>query len=230
MIKNLPKLISKDIIKEYKKLSVALVCDAMTELEVINNGCMVPEMKPIHQEMFMIGTALTVETSGGDNLAVHLASYQNVHDGYVMVVDGKGFRERAYVGELIASASLATGYAGIVVDGYTRDRKECVEIGLPIFSLGLVPAGPFRKSLGKTNESICCGGVTVNPGDLIFGDGDGVCVVPAALVEKVLEIAIKKQSYENERFAVAKAYIKAKENGAELPQIAPSWALEYMKK
>ena len=74
-----------------------------------------------------------------------------------------------------------------------------------------------------------CGGVKVEPGDLVVGDSDGVCVIPREYIETVLAEAEKKQAYEDKRNETIAAYKKARAEGSELPQLAPQWVLDMLK-
>lgn len=223
---NFPERIAPSLIERAKKLSTTQLCDGMKELHIPVSGCMCPAIKPVDPSMKVIGTAVTVETSNGDNLPIHLAAYLDNSDGYVMVIDGKGYMERAYLGDLIMSAAQAVGYEGIVIDGCARDRSGNIAIGFPVFCRGLTPSGPVKQNIGAVNEPIICGGVRVKPGDLVMGDDDGVCVVPYSQLEAVLEKAEAKLRYEEKRVKVISEYKNAKTNGLPLPQLAPAWVLE----
>ena len=91
-----------------------------------------------------------------------------------------------------------------------------------------MPAGPVKDKLGKINDSIHCGGILVNPGDLVCGDDDGVCVVPRDMIEDVLKEAEEKQAYENNRDIEIADYMQKKKNGEPLPRLAPKWMDEFM--
>ena len=225
-----PDLIEKELIDRAGKLSTALLCDGMRELGAAKSYCLDATIKPICPSMKVVGTAATVETNDGDNFPIHVATYAVPQDGYVMVVDGKGFKDRCYMGDLIMGAAQAAGYLGAVIDGYTRDRDGNIGLGFPVFSRGLMPAGPTKKGPGKINEPIVCGGVEITPGDLVVGDCDGVCIVPRRHLEQVLEKAEKKLAYEQERGKAIEAYRKAKVSGAPLPQLAPQWVLDMIIK
>jgi regulator of RNase E activity RraA len=93
-----------------------------------------------------------------------------------------------------------------------------------------MPAGPHKKNPGKINVPIMCGGVNVQPGDLIAGDCDGVCVVPHARIAETLEKAEEKLIYEKKRKEAIQAYIDAKASGLPLPQLAPQWVLDMLNK
>lgn len=231
MIKPCAELIDDKLIERAKKLGVALLCDGAkaAKLDLCNCGCMEASIMPTARGMTMVGTAMTVETSEGDNFPIHVASYSVPSAGYVMVIDGKGYEGKAYFGDLIMGACQAVGFEGMVIDGYTRDRDGNVELGFPVYSKGFMPNGPVKKNEGCINTVIQCGGVTVTPGDLIVGDSDGVCAIPREYIGIVLEKAEEKLAYENKRNETIAQYRKAKANGTELPQLAPQWVLDMLK-
>ena len=230
MIHDFPELINEKLLERARKLSVAQLCDGMKELNIPKSGCMRYDINAIHPSMKVVGTAMTVETDNGDNFPIHVATYSIPCAGYVMVIDGKGHTEKAYLGDLIMGAAKAAGYAGVVIDGCTRDRDGNVALNFPVFSKGLMPAGPIKKDPGNVNGKIVCGGIEVNPGDLIAGDHDGVCVVPRGKIEEVLVQAEKKGDYEKKRNETIKAYNDAKANGKPLPELAPQWVLDMLAK
>ena len=127
-------------------------------------------------------------------------------------------------------ACQAAGFAGMVVDGYSRDRDGNIELGFPVFSRGFMPRGPIKKEEGNINTVIECGGVKVAPGDLVMGDSDGVCVIPKEYIDVVLAEAEKKLAYEDKRTETIAQYRKAKTEGGELPQLAPQWVLDMLNK
>ena len=228
MNNNFPDLINCEIIKRTSGLSTTLLCDGMNDLNLSVGGCMFPSIKAIDSSMKVIGTVVTVETSEGNNFPIHLATYQIPAEGYVMVIDGKGYNDRAYFGDLIMGAAQTSGYLGMIVDGYTRDYIGNIKLEFPVFSRGLMAKGPIKANCGIINGDIICGGVHVRPGDLVMGDSDGVCVVPREYIENVLEKAEQKQVYEGKRLEVIELYRKAKNDGTILPQITPQWVLDML--
>lgn len=220
-----------EIIERARKMNVPLLLDGVKAagIDIPGGCCMDMEINPVERGMAVVGTALTVETDSGDNFPIHVASYSFDAEGYVMVIDGKNCRERAYFGDLIMGACQAVGFEGMVIDGATRDRDGNIALGFPVFSRGFMPRGPIKKKEGNINTPIFCGGVRVCPGDLVVGDSDGVCVIPAEYIETVLAEAEKKQAYEEKRTQTIAAYRTAKQNGTKLPQLAPQWVLDMMK-
>lgn len=230
MIKPCAPLLDSAIIERVKKLNVPLLLDGVkaAKLDILNEGCMDAAINPVERGMFVAGTALTIETCDGDNFPIHVASYSQPGDGYVMVIDGKGYEKRSYLGDLIMGACQAAGFEGIVIDGYTRDKDGNIELGFPVYSRGSMPRGPIKKNEGNINTPIMCAGVKVNPGDLVVGDSDGVCVIPKEHIETVLAEAEKKLEYETNREKTIAAYREARKNGTELPVLAPKWVLDML--
>ncbi|GAA4860370.1 diguanylate cyclase [Paenibacillus vulneris] len=188
-----PPLLSEDIIKRAKLLNTTLLSDVMGCA-----GAMDYAIKPVASGMKVFGTAMTVSLRPGDNLFLHKAISIG-QKGYVLVADGKGHVANAYLGELMAEAAKTLGLEGIVIDGAVRDREALCELNLPIFCKGFVPNGPHKDGPGTLNTPVSCGGVAVQPGDLIVGDDDGVVVVPRDMIESVLGLAEKKADYEEKR-------------------------------
>ncbi|MEW9674566.1 RraA family protein, partial [Ammoniphilus sp. 3BR4] len=166
-----------------KRLNTTLLTDALG-----CTGSMDYRIKPVAAGMKVVGTAMTVSLRPGDNLFLHQAIHSG-KEGYVLVADGKGHTENAYLGELMAGAAKALGLEGIVIDGLVRDKEALTELNFPIFAKGFIPNGPLKDGPGELNAPISCGGVPVQPGDLIFGDEDGVIVVPREKIEEAIEKA-----------------------------------------
>ena len=220
-------LLPDDILDRARKLGSALLADGMKGLGVLNDGSMLSTINPVDVSMKVVGTAFTIESADGDNLPIHLGM-KLLQDGYVMVIDGKGYEGKAYFGDLMARQSMAMGAVAMVVDGCVRDREELIELGLPVYTRGYMQRGPGKKSPGRINCPIMCGGVHVQPGDLVIGDCDGVTVVPKEKIEEALAAAEKKDAYEHERRATIAAYLKAKAKGETPASLSPAWVDEQL--
>lgn len=217
-------LLSQQIIVRANKLNTTLISDALG-----CTGSMDYKIKPVSAGMKVVGTALTVDLRAGDNLFLHQGIYCG-GEGYVLVADGKGHTENAYLGELMAGAAKAIGLEGIVIDGLVRDKEMLSEIGLPIFAKGFIPNGPFKDGPGGINIPISCAGVTVCPGDLIVGDDDGVVVVPKEKIEDVLVKAEAKLKYEEKRMKTISDYEENRKQGnPDRIDLAPEWLAEKIK-
>lgn len=137
-------------------------------------------IRPLHHgQRRAIGQALTVRCLPGDNLTVHLA-LRMVQDGDVLVIDAHG--DRTFCGTGAGSLVLPTrrGLRGIVTDGVWRDLTETESLGVPILARGVSPVSPPKNRIGEINVPISCGGVIVQPGDLIVADAEGTVVIPSA--------------------------------------------------
>ena len=97
--------------------------------------------------------------------------------GDVVVVDTSGSDRNAVFGDLIANKALHRGIAGFVIDGLIRDLDGVKETGLPVYARGVTSFGPLHRGPGELNYTISCGGIVVNPGDIISADTSGVVVV-----------------------------------------------------
>ena len=223
----LPPLIPQELIERASKLSSANLCDGMKKVGILKGHNMDPSIKPVADFMKTVGTACTVETKDGDNLPIHVAIY-SCQPGYVIVVSGKAYEGSAYMGDLMGGAADAIGGNGIVVDGYERDKVGLTENGMPIFSRGFRPYSPAKKGPGGLNIPVECGGVNVQPGDLILGDYDGVVCIPRDQIEAVLVAAEEKIAYEDKRVTAIENYKVCRKNGEPLPDLTPGWVKDML--
>ena len=161
-------------------------------------GTLGGRIQPLARTMKVAGPAFTVEVRPGDNLMIH-AALCLAQPGDVIVVDGKGDLSCALTGALMAAHAEKAGIAGFVIDGAVRDTDECARGSFPIFAAGANPNGPLKNSGGRINWPISVAGTTVNPGDLIVGDADGVVVLPRELAAGIVAGAQAKVDAEAER-------------------------------
>ena len=217
-----PELLPAEVRARAEKLEPVLVSDGMKGTDIPGEGTMDAEIMPVDPSMKIVATAITVNTCNGDNFPIHYATY-TTPPGYVMVIDGNDFTRKAYLGDLIAGAAKAVGFKGIVIDGYVRDYEGLKELGLPIFCKGFMQAGPIKKGPGQVNVPIHCGGVSVEPGDLVVAGADGVSVVPRARIDEILTNAEAKQRLDLAMQANIDAYNEAVSRGEEPPKLMPAW-------
>jgi RraA family protein len=169
-----------------------------TLLADVGAFAMASRIHPVDAESRVYGPALTVSVPPGDNLAIHLALTLG-RPGDVLIVDGQGYTERALMGGIMCTQAKATGFAGVIVDGAIRDQLELKKLGLPVFAAASHPAGPTKKGDGAVLHAVVCAGAPVAPGDWIFGDADGVAVLPAARKGELLAKARAKFEREQAR-------------------------------
>jgi RraA family protein len=141
----------------------------------------------------LIGPACTVKVFPGDNLMVHKA-LDVAQPGDVVVVDAGASRMNAALGDLISTKAKHRGIAGFVVDGYVRDLPDILKLDFPIFARGTTSIGPLHRGPGEINYPICCGGVVVNPGDIVVADAFGVVLIPRDNAEDVIERLFVQQA------------------------------------
>lgn len=169
------------------------VADVMGRFGAVGQG-----VHPINgDDVYLVGTAVTVKTHPSDNLMVHKA-LDLAKPGDAIVVDAGGDMAHAILGELMCTYARSRGVVGFVVDGPVRDGASIRKMGYPVFAKGLSPRGPYKEGPGEINVPISCGGTTVCPGDVIVGDADGAVVVPKESAAEVLEKATAVQREEEE--------------------------------
>ncbi len=188
-----PELLPANLIEEAKQFSTTLLCDAMSGF-----GAMDYRIKPIVPGMKVAGTAFTVNLKAGTALAV-IAAVALASKGHVLVISSKGDAANAVFGDLMAQTAIKSGVEGVVIDGLVRDIAQLKQYSLPLFALGAAPAAAVKDGPGQINSPAACGGITVNPGDLIVGDDDGVVVVPRDRIDDVFAAARAKEAAECKR-------------------------------
>ena len=180
---------------------------ASNTADVMNRNCgMHPRIKLVSspKEQMMVGPAYTVKTRAGDNLALH-AALNYVGEGDVIVVSNEEDEYRALIGEvMMAYLKFTKKIAGIVVDGPIRDIDEISKWDFPVYCTGTNPGGPYKEGPGEINVPIACGGVSVNPGDIILGDPDGVIVIPRKDAATVLADAKAFQAKDEAKLKASK--------------------------
>lgn len=181
-----------DVIEQAEYIPPSVASDAMERL-----GSMVSAIGPISEPVSMAGSAITVDCMVGDNIMAHKA-ISLAEPGDVIVINAKSHDDTAVWGDLMSHAAEMKGLTGVVVDGAIRDVGESRERDLPVFFRESVPAGPHKGWGGRINSSIQCGGVSVEPGDLVLGDEDGVVVVPRSEAESVIEQSQTRLAKEKE--------------------------------
>lgn len=171
---------SPDVIAAYAKLSPNELCDVL-ELSCVMRYA----IHPLWEGMPRIaGPAFTIRTGRHDNLMFHASIYL-ARPGDVIVVEA-GDDEMAVAGGNVCAIAQRNGVVGLVVDGVIRDVVESREHRFPLFARGASPIPAKRVGEGGMNVQIRCGGVVVNPGDVIVADEEGIVVIPRARAEDVL--------------------------------------------
>jgi regulator of RNase E activity RraA len=187
--------VSPALVERARAYQSAILCDVGGRRGTLNS-----RIQALNPSMKLAGPAFTVEVRPGDNLMFHVA-LAVAKPGDVIVVDGKGDHTCALVGELMVAQARAAGLAGFVIDAASRDSETLSAGAFPIFSAGRNPCGPTKGLPGTLGRPISVGGVSVQPGDLVVGDADGVVIVPREQVQAVLDAADAKIAAEQQRLA-----------------------------
>lgn len=191
--------VSPEIVEQASKFPASILADVAGR-----RGALSGRIAPLAPTMRFAGPALTVEVRPGDNLMIH-AAMAIAKPGDVILVDGKGDVSSALFGEIMSHQCMALGIAAMVLDGAARDGESIREMGFPVYAAGLNPNGPTKFVPGRINHPISIGGVTINPGDLVVGDGDGVTVIERDKAEAMLSLAEAKVAAETKRIAEIKS-------------------------
>lgn len=178
--------VPRELLERIAKYTAPELCDG----ELVYNA-MDYHIKPRTSTKKIVGQAVTLKLTLGDSLLVTKA-ISMCKPGDVLVIDGRGSGNNALWGDHRSLISKKLGLSGVVMDGAFRDIESCEEIGFPIFSRAITAGSSTKNSNGEINVPISCGGVPVNPGDIIVGDRNGVAVVPPEYAEQIMEAAQKK--------------------------------------
>jgi 4-hydroxy-4-methyl-2-oxoglutarate aldolase len=158
-------------------------------------GALQSDLKPLDNRMKVCGPAATVSARPGDNLILHKAIYVAAK-GDVLVVSAGGYVEAGPWGEIMTLAAQERGIRGLVIDGSVRDSNAIRDLRFPVFSRGVCIKGTTKETLGWINHPLQIGGVSIQPGDGVLGDADGVVVVAAGDLPSVLENCRRRKEKE----------------------------------
>ncbi len=189
----------------WRSLSAAVLSDVMDSLGLARRA-MRPFVRPLDDTRVLVGRARTglympayALRDGENPYEVEIALVDDLLPGEVVVLACNGPTERiAPWGELLSTASMARGSAGCVTDGLVRDVRQIREMGFAVFQGGIGPLDTKgRARMVERDVPVECAGVRIESGDIVFGDVDGVVVVPRAPEPEVLSRAREKVTGEN---------------------------------
>ena len=195
-------------------LFASLLSDVMDGLGHMNNA-LPPTIRPLDDASVMVGRARTAlfmdvyEVKEGENpYENEIALIDSLQPDQIPVFScGKTGRIAPW-GELLSTASSVRGAAGALMDGLVRDIRAIRKMGFPVFHGGIGPLdSKGRGKIMQVDVPVECAGVLICPGDLIFGDADGVVVVPQAIEAEVLAAAYEKLKGEKSTLADLQAGI-----------------------
>jgi len=191
--------VSAEAVASFSGLPAANISDVMARMAASG-----PRLRPMHRGGTMAGAAFTVKTRPGDNLMVHKA-LDMAEPGDVIVVDAGGDLTNAMIGEIMAGYAEMRKLAGIVINGAIRDSGVLRAGRFPVYAAGVTHRGPYKDGPGEINVPVALDGMVIDPGDLIYGDDDGLVCVPFDQVDAICRAAREKQAAEEKMLASIRA-------------------------
>lgn len=185
-----------------ERLYAAVLSDALDQAGY-RQQAMRADIRPVYADAVVVGRARTIQSV--DVYAAHenaydkeIAAVDALTPGEVVVASTQRSSRTCLWGELLSTASVARGATGAVIDGYTRDVRQIRQMGFPVFATGMYPVDSAGRSVVIDFDCpVSCGDVVVHPGDIVFGDVDGVVVIPTQAAPDVIRRALDKVEGEN---------------------------------
>jgi 4-hydroxy-4-methyl-2-oxoglutarate aldolase len=181
------------------RLFVSVLSDCLDSLGVTDRA-LPARIRPLDDASVMVGRARTAafmevwhHEPGTNPYALEIALIDDLRPGEIPVFACSNPARVAPWGELLSTAARARGAAGALMDGCTRDVRAIRAMGFPVFHGGIAPLdSKGRGRVMALDVPVECAGVRIEPGELVFGDPDGVVVIPKAIEEEVLRLAFDK--------------------------------------
>ncbi|MFT3988848.1 RraA family protein [Aestuariivirga sp.] len=201
---------SAETVRQFSGAMTGHLVDAMG-----GSGALDWRIKPLAgRPQAFCGVAVTCDCGPSDNLAL-FGGLDVVKPGDVLMAATGGYMAAAVTGDLLAGMAKNCGAAALVTDGVVRDVAGLLDVGLPVYCAGVSANSPARNGPGTVGLPVMIGGVSVSPGDIVVGDGDGAVVVPLSQVDQVLARLVRIRAAE----AALEAKVKA---GLRIPEFITS--------
>ncbi len=185
-----------------EQLYAAVISDAL-DAAGFREQALKHTIRPLLPETVVVGRAMPVLCLEAYEIPEEpyqqeIAAVDNLKQDDVLICSTNESTRICFWGELLSTAARARGARGAVIEGFIRDVRKIMGMRFPIFTTGISPVDSNgRGEVVAYNVPIECGGVTVNPGDIVFGDADGVVVIPQNVEKAVVEAALEKVRGEN---------------------------------
>ena len=152
---------------------------------MMGQGAVDQRIKPIWPDSAFTAPVLTADCGPRDNLGL-LVALEVAEPGDVVALATGEFEETAILGDHVAAMAKNKGIIAFVTDGLARDVDGLIEVGFPVYCAGVSPNSPYKNGPCEVGTSVTLGGVTVQSGDLMVGDRDGVAVIPRHRIDEVV--------------------------------------------
>lgn len=185
-----------------EQLYVAVISDAL-DAAGFRSQALNHTIRPLLPDTVVVGRAMPVLCLDVYEVPEHpyqeeIAAVDSLKQNDVLICSTNRSTRICFWGELLSTAARARGARGVIIEGFIRDVRKIMEMRFPIFTTGISPVDSNgRGEVVAYNVQIECGGVIVNPGDIVFGDADGVVVIPQTVETEVIDTALDKVSDEN---------------------------------
>lgn len=186
-----PDDLQAELRSQFQKLSIPTLGHYLEE------GFVDPAIRRLTGTSRVLGPALTVRITATDSTLLHHAA-GIIRSGQVLVIDTGGDTIHAPLGDVVATQLQVREAAGAVIDGVMTDIEEIEKIGLPVYARGTSALTTKLHGIdaGGINVPVSCGGVVVNPGDIVLGDANGVLVAPRDAISRIVETALEDDAEE----------------------------------